>query len=158
MFLEIKSDITTVTNGIIAHGVNCQGKFGAGVALAIRNKWPAVYNSYILNSRPIMRSAENIAQLLGSCHMIRVSPTLWVANCYTQLNYGNDGKRYASPEAIRRSLEFVFSQAAIGGSMVHLPRIGAGLGGLDWESEVLPIFEELYNEYDGTVPVTVHSL
>ena len=144
------SDITLVTEGVIAHGVNCLGVMGAGVALAIRNRWPSVYDAYERNTR----LGE---QLLGSAHAIRVSDNLWVVNCYTQKTVGPRGTgRYADPEALRRSVEFAFSHAAATELTLHLPRIGCDLGGLDWESEVLPIFEDLNTIYDG-VNVVVHS-
>lgn len=144
------SDITLVTKGIIAHGVNCKGVMGAGVASAIRDRWPAVYYCYERNTRLG-------DQLLGSCHIIRVDEDLWVANCYSQLSYGGDGARYASVDALKRSLEFVFSHATATGLEIHAPRMGAGLGGLDWATEVLPIFEDLNSEYDG-VNVVIHTI
>ena len=144
------SDITLVTKGVIVHGVNCQGVMGSGVALAIRNRWPSVYDCYERNSR--LGEA-----LLGSCHIIRVDEDLWVANCYTQVNYGKDGGRYADVEALERSLEFAFGHAASYGLELQSPRIGAGLGGLDWNTEVLPIFEQLNSNYDG-VNVIIHTI
>lgn len=42
----IVMDITTATRGIVVHGVNCQGVMGSGVALAIRTKWPQIFESY----------------------------------------------------------------------------------------------------------------
>lgn len=149
------SDVTLATHGIIAHGVNCQGVMGSGVALAIRNKWPAVYDAYLANNRI---PEEMRGQLLGSCHIIRVGEDLWVANCYTQLNYGKDGTKYASVDAIRRSLGFVFSHANATGLPIHAPRIGAGLGGLDWDTEVLPVFEDLNSEYLDGVNVVIHTI
>lgn len=151
MLKNEKSDITLVTKGIIAQGVNCRGVMGAGVALAIRERWPEVYDCYQRNSRLG-------AELLGSCHIIRVDSDLWVANCYSQVDYGREpGVKYASVEAIRRSLEFVFLHAVATKLDLHAPRLGAGLGGLDWGSEVLPIFEELNSEYDG-VNVIIHTI
>lgn len=147
---KTNSDITLVKRGIIAHGCNTKGKFGAGVALAIRNRWPAAYEAYERNTRLG-------DELLGSCHAVRVDAELWIANCYTQKEYGSDGKRYASVDALRRSLEFVFSHAVATDLPVHAPKIGSGLGGLDWETEVFPIFEELNTIYDG-VNVTIHSI
>ncbi len=145
------SDITLVTKGIIAQGVNCKGVMGAGVALAIRNRWPSVYDCYERNNRLG-------DELLGSCHIIRVDEDLWVANCYSQLNYGNEpGVKYASAAALARSLAFCFSHASATKLDLHAPQIGAGLGGLDWATEVLPIFEDLNSEYDG-VNVVIHTI
>ena len=145
------SDITLVEKGIIAHGVNCLGVMGAGVALRIRERWPAVFDAYERNTR----LGE---QLLGSAHAIRVGDDLWVMNCYTQKTVGPRGTgRYADPAAIRRSLEFGFSHANATGLPLHAPRIGCDFGGLDWGTEVLPIFEELNSVYDG-VNVVIHTI
>lgn len=147
-----KSDITKVTNGIIAHGVNCHGVMGAGVALAIRKKWPAVYDLYTKNVAPTGMNH----QLLGSCHIIRVDASLWVANCYSQLNYGRVPMRYASPKAIEQSLRFVYATASAYDVDVHSVKIGSDLGGLDWETDVRPIFEALNSEYG--VDTTIHYI
>lgn len=144
------SDITLVTEGVIAHGVNTLGVMGAGVALAIRNRWPAVFDAYERNSRLG-------DELLGSAHAIRVGEGLWVVNCYTQKTIGPRGSgRHADPDALRRSLEFAIVHAASCDLMLHAPRIGCDLGGLDWDSEVLPIFEDLNTIYDG-VNIVIHS-
>lgn len=42
-------DITTVKRGIICQQVNSLGYMGAGLALAIRRKWPIVYEQYSTN-------------------------------------------------------------------------------------------------------------
>lgn len=147
----VDTDITTVGFGIIGHGVNCHGVMGSGVALAVRQKWPEVYDCYHKN--------DSGKQMLGSAHIIRVGYQLWVANCYTQEFYGNvPGRKYASVDAIRQSLEFVYSFADGEESCedYHFPKIGCGLGGLDWESEVRPIFEDLNRKYN-TKPTFIHD-
>jgi O-acetyl-ADP-ribose deacetylase (regulator of RNase III) len=146
---KTNSDITLVTEGIIAHGCNTKGAFGAGVAGAIRTRWPGVYDAYTRNTRLG-------DELLGSCHIIRVGDDLWVANCYTQLTFGSTGRHVNIP-ALERSLESVFIHAFASKLTLHAPKIGSGLGGLDWDTEVLPVFEALNSEYDG-VNVVIHTL
>ena len=133
-------DITTVEVGIIAHGVNCQSAMGSGVAKAIKTRWPRIYEGYM--AHPDGKEA------LGSAHIMMVGEVLWVANCYTQEFYGPGDRKYASVDAIRESLESVFMFAQYMGVPVYLPKIGAGLGGLDWELEVEPIINELHEQYD----------
>ena len=132
----VKKDITTVTVGIIAHGVNCQGKMGSGVAKAIRDKWSVVYEYYARN--PIGK------QMLGVCQIVPIhnSGTLFVANCYTQVFYGFGG-RFAKPEAIKTALIHTYYKANDYKIPVYMPKIGAGLGGLNWTNEVEPIVKEL---------------
>jgi len=43
---QIQGNVLTVQNGIICHQANCQGVMGAGIAKAIRDKWPTVYEIY----------------------------------------------------------------------------------------------------------------
>lgn len=45
----VEGDITDITEGLIVHQTNVNGAMGAGVALAIKKKWPLVYDEYRLN-------------------------------------------------------------------------------------------------------------
>lgn len=132
-YLENK-DITTVERGVIAHGVNCQGVMGSGVALAIRHKWPVVYDRY--KSIPTGKTVLGTAQLVD----IKGDDSLFVVNCFTQLFYGVGGK-FADPKAIDSSLWDAYTWADYYHLDLYIPKIGAGSGGLDWETEVLPIIE-----------------
>lgn len=140
----VKQDITKVTNGIIAHGVNCLGKMGSGVALAIRTKWPKAYSEYEQFWRVFTQPK---AGLLGIVQTVEVDNDLYVANCFTQVIYGHDGGRYADLDAVRESLENVFAFADHKDLQIFLPRIGCGLGGLSWEGEVEPIIHQLSEEF-----------
>lgn len=135
MINYINKDITTVVMGVIAHGVNCQGKMGSGVAKALRAKWPVIYETYSLlpKGKP----------MLGRSNLVRVGPRdeLFVVNCYTQLFYGYGGGKYADPKAIDTSLWDAYMWADYYHLPLYMPKIGAGLGGLDWEKDVEPIVE-----------------
>ena len=132
-----KKDITTVTFGIIAHGVNAQHAMGSGVALAIKTKWPKIYTTY-------MNSPKG-REMLGTAHIVDVSEDntpLFVANCYTQEFYGPGDRKYADQKAIISCLDSVLTFARYHDNIpLWMPKIGAGLGGLDWETEVCPIVE-----------------
>lgn len=147
------SDITKVTSGIVAHGVNCQRVMGAGVAKAIRDKWPEAYYAYMMN----MTDAGAEKQLLGSTQIVWIEQNLWVANCYTQLEFGPPPTKWADAKAISQSLNFVFDIASERGLPIHTVKIGSDRGGLDWETEVRPIFERLNTEY-GDVEVIIHDI
>lgn len=135
------SDITTVDRGMILHGVNCRGAFGAGVAKTIRQKWPIVYH--------VFKQCPTGKQMLGAFVSIRVNDDLVVGNCYTQLNYGNDGKVYASRDAIRQSLTTALKYARDNNiDDVYMPKIGSKLGGLSWTQDVEPIILELSQQFD----------
>jgi O-acetyl-ADP-ribose deacetylase (regulator of RNase III) len=133
-------DITTVDDGVIVHGCNCVGGFGSGVAGAIRRKWPMVHASFTANGTG--------GQLLGTTQILEdVVENVTVINGYTQLTCGYDGQRYADPDAIQAVLLSAANHANIYDKDLYMPKIGAGLGGLDWETEVLPIVELVSSEF-----------
>lgn len=138
----IKKDITTVDMGIVAHGVNCQHKMASGVAKAIRAKWPKAYSSYM--------AAPKGKMMLGTAHIININEddSLFVGNCYTQQFYGYGGGSYADIEAVRSSLSHIMILADFYNLPVYLPKIGCGLGGLDWDNDVAPIVAELDRLYE----------
>jgi len=139
----INKDITTVTRGVVAHGVNCQGKMGSGVALAIKNKWPSAYTTY--------RSVPTGKQMLGACIIVTIEEDLFVANCFTQVFYGIGG-RFASPDAIKESLQRAFEWAMYFDVPLYMPKIGSARGGLDWDTEVVPIISKLEGIYPQVKP------
>lgn len=146
MINYLTKDITSVETGIVAHGCNCQGKMGAGVALAIRKKWPRAYQDYKLycvRYKPLTLPGS-VDKLLGRVQVVRISddPILIVANCFTQLYYGRNG-RYADTGAITICLRRLAELATANDLSIYMPKIGCGLGGLNWEEEVLPIIENI---------------
>lgn len=140
MIEYVNADITTVTSGLVVHGTNCSGGFGSGVAGAIRRAWPIVYKTFC--------QYPPGSHLLGEFVPVKVSDTLIVGNCYTQLKFGNDGKRYASPEAIYASLTKAYQYASQNGiDELIMPKIGSKLGGLSWTDEVEPIVNQLASDF-----------
>ena len=133
--IYVEKDITTVqAPALIAQGVNCRNAMGSGVARAIYMKWPVVKAMY--HKEGSMR--------LGDAQFVEVEDDLMVANCFTQYDYGRDGEVYASRSAIKMALSTAACVAMDRGlDKVHLPRIGCGLGGLDWEQDVVPMLLEI---------------
>lgn len=134
-----RKDITTVTEGIVAHGCNCSGGFGSGVAGAVRRKWPEVYQAF----SELTPSLE----LLGTFQPVLISPKLIVCNCFTQVHFGSDGKKYADAKAVEKALLEVYNLALSTGLHVYIPQIGCGLGGLSWLADVEPIIQKLDNQF-----------
>jgi O-acetyl-ADP-ribose deacetylase (regulator of RNase III) len=129
----VKGDITDETSGLILHIVNCQKKMGSGVAKAIKDKWPIVYDWYMKDGKG--------RSMLGKVAFVPVAPGLTVVNGYGQEFYGYDGKRYADPDAINRILQTCFEFCIEWDLKIAMPKIASGLGGLDWDKEVAPMIE-----------------
>ncbi len=146
MIEYVNKDITTVDEGVVCHGVNCQGAMGSGVAKAIKEKWPIVYD--IFKSKPTGK------RMLGIADTIPIKDNLYVVNCYTQVFYGYGGGRYADPKAINSCLADSIVLADMHQIPLYMPKIGCGLGGLDWDAEVEPLVRKL-SDFFSTVNIIV---
>lgn len=156
MYLIIDKDITTVERGIVAHGCNCQGVMGSGVAKAIRSKWPKAYTTY--SKHVSERSTDRGANLLGTVQLVEVGDGLFVANLFTQQFYGRDGKKYANIDAIKAALRIAMEVSAGFNLPLYMPLIGCGLGGLSWEHDIEPIVASLSDDIGVDVYVCIpHS-
>lgn len=129
----IQGDITNETSGLIIHGVNAQGVMGSGVARAIRDKWPQVYDAY--------KAHEQGRKALGQVQFVNISEGLVVGNCWTQEFYGNDGRVYADIKALAKCIFHAMLFCDEHNLVLKTPKIASGLAGLDWERDVVPIFE-----------------
>jgi O-acetyl-ADP-ribose deacetylase (regulator of RNase III) len=138
MIIYIKDDILNVKDGIIVHGVNCQGKMGKGLAYQIRNRYPKVYDEYI-------KYINENKDLLGKINIVEVNNNLFVVNLFSQFYYGTNNKN-GSIRAIEQGMRELFSIADI--DELHIPKIGCGLGGLDWDTEVKELINKLSKEFN----------
>lgn len=147
----IKGDLLSTTEGIIVHGCNAQGVMGSGVALAVRQKYPKVYEKY--------NEEVQLGFLgLGDVQLVEVKENLLIANAVTQEFYGREKKLYVSYEAIRECFTTVF-EVARGTKVpcVSIPKIGAGLGGGDWEA-ILSIITDVADKQGYTGVLNVYEL
>jgi len=104
----------------LAHGVNLQGAFGAGVALQIRQRWPWAYAVYKDNFDVLVLGKT----LVATCDYDR----LVVIHCATQPRPG----RCADKDSIQVSVAHACAIAeSYGHHTLRIPWIGCGLGGLD---------------------------
>lgn len=119
-------NLLDVTTGVIVHGCNAQGVMGSGVALAIKNKYPKVYEMY--------KSTEAKHGLrLGGTSIRGVASGLAVVNLITQEHYGRDPKvKYVSYGAILLGFENLHSTYPLT-TAFNFPKIGAGLGNGNWD-------------------------
>lgn len=124
----VKGNLLEAESGVIAHGCNAQGVMGSGVAKAVREKYPLAYEKYKLRCDLV----EHKQLLLGRVIWYEVNNQLHIANAITQLNFGSDGKQYVDYEAIQKSFTTINS-CMFNDDTLHIPMIGAGLGGGDWE-------------------------
>jgi O-acetyl-ADP-ribose deacetylase (regulator of RNase III) len=132
-------DITSVSKGIIIHQVNAQGLMGSGVALALRRRYPSIFDDYAEEIKP--RQPNHASALyMGRLIMSTVGENLRVAQIVGQQFCGSDGLKYTSYDALDAGLTHLadwIETRVDNGDMpaphIHYPLIGAGLGGGNWE-------------------------
>lgn len=149
MIRYVKGDITKSDCNIICHQVNCQGVMNSGVAKAIREKWPEVYDNYKL----WCDKEDDKANLLGEAQgvLINDNPRRYVGNLYAQYNYGYNGERYTNYEAFYNAIEQLANQItdAPKATIAFPYRIGCVRGGANWKI-IKTMIEEVFAGRDIT--------
>ena len=132
----IEKDITTVQFGVIVHQVNCQGVMGSGVAKALRDKWPKIYDSYRRIYEDYMYGDSD--PVLGKIDVCEIKENLYVANLFGQQDYRQNhqlSKRFTSYGAWERALPKLKAYIEDNGlpERVYFPyNVGCDRGGGDW--------------------------
>ena len=152
----------------IAHGVNCVGAMGKGVAVIVKNTWPQMYEEYKT------RCSEG-RMLPGTCwpwkyegkwNKSTIDPTfgqsfqldffvrlLYVYNVTVKAHW----RLPATETMVDGGLKSLFYEMQQNkDTEVAMPMIGCGLGGLDWDTCVFPILKKYSDENPGiTVNVCI---
>jgi O-acetyl-ADP-ribose deacetylase (regulator of RNase III) len=129
----------------LAHGCNCQGSMGAGIATGFRDRYPAMYEEYRRRCKAEPREFN-----LGDAWLWREANRPWVFNLGTQEGVW---RARASYEAIETALESMRQQADHEGiTSIAIPRVGVGYGGLSWR-KVRAIVERVFADWPGTLYV-----
>lgn len=137
---------------IIAHVVNDRGGWGRGFVVALSQRYPEAEASYRRWAR--LPSPDDPPFALGEVQFVAVAPDLWVANMLDQHAFSTPENpvplRY---DALARSLATVANFATAHTATIHMPRIGAGLAGGDWER-----IAALIEEATALCEVTIYDL
>lgn len=129
----------------LAHGCNCQGSMGAGIAVGFRERYPAMYEEYRRRCKATPRQFNP-----GDVFLWKAAEQPWVFNLATQEDYWRSRATY---DAIERALGSMRAQAnAEGIERIAMPRIGAGYGGLSW-AKVRAVIERVFADWTGTLYV-----
>lgn len=147
-----RGDLLQTDIPVIAHGCNAKGVMGSGVAKAVREKWPHVYDEY---------------KFWHSQEMLKPGQVLWVdtddhkliANCITQEDYGRSKtKVYVDYIALAKCMKAIEEEGVrrldehdpFTFHFVAMPRIGAGLANGDWD-RISKIIETCFKQIQPVV-------
>lgn len=120
----VYGNILDAKENIICHQVNCLGIMGAGLALQIRNKYPATYNKY----HQICKQYKP-DNLLGHILFTRENNKI-IANIFGQLTIGKNTTDY---KAQINAFKILKQFADNNNYSIAIPyKLGCGLAGGDW--------------------------
>jgi|GEM_PF-2461466 len=130
---------------VLLHGVNVQGAFAAGFAAVLKTAYPECVPIYL---------AACAAQTLKPGGIVVYIPPESVElprviHAATQEFYGRKGRARIDwvRSALLASRAYLDEQAI---TDVAMPRIASGLGGLDWNDQVLPAVTDVFGTWKGT--------
>jgi O-acetyl-ADP-ribose deacetylase (regulator of RNase III) len=143
---EIKTNLMYATQPIIAHGVNCKGVMGAGVAKLIKAKYPLSCSAYVDYCK-----ANKPEDLLGKI-LVTQDTGKTIIHCFTQLAFGTS-RQQVDYTALRSCIKLLNEAAKKAGwTEIVMPKIGSGLGGGDW-NEIVKIIEEESTNFQPLVSI-----
>lgn len=146
MIIETSGDLFANTHRAqaFAHGCNCQGVMGAGIALGFRSRYPQMYLAYRARCLSLPRQFNP-----GDAWLWREAGKEAVFNLASQEFYGRRGR--ATLPWLRASLTAMRDQATAEGiTAIAMPHIGTHLGGLA-VADVRSIIFTLFRDWDATI-------
>jgi O-acetyl-ADP-ribose deacetylase (regulator of RNase III) len=122
-------DILDVQKGIIVHQIN-PFTMGAGLALAIRKRYPKHYEDFVEWRKSNHLSAGNgLGRLVLTTHYA----PLYIVGMCAQEEYGRKKKEYTDYDAFKGCLNIVDYLALKYNTRLYIPyKIGCGLAGGKW--------------------------
>jgi len=141
---------------IIPHCCNNLGAMGAGVALALRDKWPEVYTVYKEMEKESRFGLEN---RLGEICFAKVEDDIMVVNMIGQDGIVSEDNpkpvKYWALQSCMEQIRYLIDEKIIRyqimtnlnpNPVIHTPKFGSDLAGGDWNF-ILELIREQWLEY-----------
>jgi O-acetyl-ADP-ribose deacetylase (regulator of RNase III) len=128
----------------LAHGCNCAGSMGAGIAVGFKERYPAMFEEFKRRCK-----GKPPEFTLGDVFMWQEEGKPAVFNLGTQPRPGR-GATYPIVEAALKALRDAADEAGI--RSIAIPKIGAGYGGLSWKKVKVQI-EAIFADWSGMLYV-----
>lgn len=145
MINHVKGDIFKSDADIIIHQVNCQGVMGSGVAKQVKDLYPNVYVHYREYCKDFTPE-----EMLGTVFMVPIdNKPRFVANFFSQNDFGYDRNCYTSYEAFEKCLLYMkknYSEF----SMAIPYLIGCRRGGGSWNI-IYKMIEDILGDCEVTI-------
>ena len=149
MLHEVSGDILLTRAQAIAHGVAPNDAFNQGLALGLRESWPAMYKEFRQFCQTTHPKAGTVWAWAGA-------EATRVVSLFTQDAAYDHGAKpgRASAENLNHALKALRKWVETEGvTSLALPRLATGVGGMNWD-EVHPLIEKHLG--DLSIPVYVY--
>lgn len=127
---------------LLVNPVNCYGVMGAGLALAFKNRWPNYYERY---NDECCRGRFGIGMVL--IHHMPDDPERFILSFPTKRHYRHTSRLEDIVTGLNALTKLL---TPLDPSSIAFPRLGCGLGGLNWKDvePLLLAFAERTPEWD----------
>lgn len=137
MIKYFEGDVFTSSQPAFGHGVNCKGRMRSGIAVDVRLRYPDVYEAYA-------RYCKSPGLNPGDVFMMKAeSDGKLIFNLASQYKEGCNATYPYLEESLWNAFDLLEEREIEG---IALPRIGCGVGGLNW-AKVKPMIEDIADNY-----------
>ena len=140
MIRWVEGDIFGSKAQTLVNPVNTVGVMGKGLALAFKKRYPDLNRQYQVECET---GGFDVGQL-----WLYKAEDRWILNFPTKQHWRSKAQVDYVEVGLRT---FVETYADLGIRSIAFPKLGCGLGGLDWEYEVKPLMER----YLADLPIEV---
>lgn len=151
MIKYVSGDILMSQAAAIAHGVAPGDHFNTGLALALRENWPAMVKDFRHHCQQSRPNPGEIFAWKGADNRLIVNLMTQEA-AYGQGETPGKAKLEYVGHALKALAKFARNEHL---ESLALPRLATGVGGLDWDA-VKPLIERYLGELD--IPVYVYAV
>ena len=145
MIIYVVGDIFESKDVCIVNPVNTVGVMGGGLALDFKRKYPEMYEVYKKHC------AENKLTVSTLMFYKPKNQERIICNFPTKIHWKNPSKLSYVESGL---IAFVNYYKDFNITSASFPKLGCGLGGLNWELEVRPIMEHHLNKID--IPIHIY--
>lgn len=121
---EVEGDLFEYDGPAIGHGVNCKGKMGAGIAKEFKRRFPGMFDQY-------KQHCDTGKLMPGGVYVYRAEDNRAICNLATQDEPGPNADYALLVASLIHTLNELLR---IGIREIALPRLGCGIGGLEWRA------------------------
>lgn len=144
---EVYGDVLESVADVIIHSCNAKGAFNSGVAKVVREKYPEAYEKY--------KNAYDRGLIkLGGVQVVVTNDGKRIANLIQQENYGYDGQRYTSYDAVDTCMYKLrkYCEEHDYKSIAMPYHMCSDRGGADWDV-ILAIITSVFKDSEITIEI-----